>query len=213
LLQRELRSDQVIYCSPVVDPYQPAEEQECVMPTLLDAFNANPPRVLTLQTRGPLIIRDLDRLAQLASRTTLRVSFSVTTNLDQVRRWFEPHCATFETRLDTMRALRRAGLHVFATLAPILPCDPEALAAALVDATDNDVIGDPLHIRTVKRHGATTNDAAVEIARKRGFNQWLEAGFQAEVVSRLTAVLRNAGRRFAVGPDAFSWLAALPNSQ
>ena len=53
-----------------------------------------PPRVFVLQTRGPLILRDLDRLRALARRTTLRVSFSITTNREDVRRLYEPHCAT-----------------------------------------------------------------------------------------------------------------------
>src|SRR5437879_1884290 len=80
LLARSLRRRQVIYCSPLVDPYQPAEASESIMPRLLDAFLEQPPRVLAIQTRGPLILRDLRKLATLAGRTTLRVSFSLTTD-------------------------------------------------------------------------------------------------------------------------------------
>src|SRR5262245_48903913 len=36
LLTRSLRPNQVIYCSPLVDPYQPAEEIEEAMPIILD---------------------------------------------------------------------------------------------------------------------------------------------------------------------------------
>ena len=32
LLRKSLRPSQVIYCSPLVDPYQPAEETEAAMP-------------------------------------------------------------------------------------------------------------------------------------------------------------------------------------
>jgi hypothetical protein len=38
LLARSLRPEQVIYCSPLVDPYQPAEASEQMMPPLLDAL-------------------------------------------------------------------------------------------------------------------------------------------------------------------------------
>ncbi len=71
LLRRELREHQRIYCSPMVDPYQPAEERERMMPRILDALLEAPPRVFVLQTRGPLILRDLERLRALAQRTTL----------------------------------------------------------------------------------------------------------------------------------------------
>ncbi len=43
LLRRQLREDQVIYCSPLVDPYQPAEETEQLMPRILDELLARPP--------------------------------------------------------------------------------------------------------------------------------------------------------------------------
>ena len=81
LLRRQLRTDQVIYCSPLVDPYQPAEETEAV-----DAANSG--RIARAAAEG---VRDSDsrsadcaRSAQ-ADRTCpggprLRVSFSLTTN-------------------------------------------------------------------------------------------------------------------------------------
>src|SRR5213078_4556677 len=40
LLGRELRPNQRIYCSPLVDPYQPAEEAERAMPPILKAILA-----------------------------------------------------------------------------------------------------------------------------------------------------------------------------
>src|SRR5580700_618708 len=83
LLRRELRAEQSVYCSPLVDPYQPAEAEEAMMPRILDALLEAPPRVFTIQTRGPLILRDLDRLRALSHRTVLRVSFSITTNREQ----------------------------------------------------------------------------------------------------------------------------------
>ena len=42
-----------------------------------------------------------------------------------MRKIFEPHCAPPEERWATIRELRAAGIAVTATLAPLLPCDPE----------------------------------------------------------------------------------------
>jgi DNA repair photolyase len=207
LLERHLRPHQVIYCSPLVDPYQPAEESERMMPRVLEAVLSKPPRVFVVQTRGPLILRDLELLQALANRTTVRVSFSVTTNREDIRRWYEPHCAPFEERIRVIGELRRSGIETFATLAPLLPSDVEVLAEAALAATGRNLIGDPLHIRALKRHGATTREAAYRIAGKHGHEAWFEPQFQAEMVERIKRVATAANRRFAIGPEGFSWLA------
>ena len=207
LLRKQVRPDQRIYCSPLVDPYQPAEESEALMPRLLDVLIDRPPRVFAIQTRGPLILRDLARLQRLAERTALRVSFSITTDREPVRRLYEPHCAPISERLATVRRLREAGIPVYATLAPLLPCDPEALVGLALEASDRDIIGDPFHVRAVKKCGATTRDAGVRISRVQGYAEWHDPDFQAAVVQRMQAIALAAGRRFGVGPEAFAWLA------
>ena len=208
LLQRAVRPGQVIYCSPLVDPYQPAEESERLMPDVLDVLIEKPPAVFVLQTRGPLILRDVGRLLRLAGRTALRVSFSITTNRESVRKLYEPLCSTIDERLAVVCNLRQAGIEVYATLAPLLPCDPEELAALALEATDRDIIGDPFHVRSLKRHGATTRPEALAVSQKHGFLPWHEPAFQQEVVERIRRVVEAAGRRFGIGPEGFGRLAA-----
>lgn len=207
LVAKSLRADQSIYCSPLVDPYQPVEAERRIMPGILEAVLAKPPRVFTIQTRGPLILRDIDVLIKLADVTRLRVSFSLTTDREAVRRVYEPHCAPLDERLEAMRCLREAGVTVFATLAPLLPCDPEHLAGMALASTSEDVIVDPLHVRAVKPQGATTRDAAIAISRSHGFDDWLEPAYQAEVVGRIQTIVKQAGRRCAAGTEGFGWLA------
>jgi DNA repair photolyase len=207
LVRTSIRGGERVYCSPLVDPYQPAEEREPHMPGILAALADRPPRVFTFQTRGPLIARDLDAIARLAGRCDVRVSFSLTTDRDEVRRWYEPHCATLDERLAAIRALRSAGIRTFATLAPLLPCDPEHLAALALEATAENLIGDPFHTRSAKPHGATTRAQGERVSQVHGTSQWHEPAFQAEVVERIRAVARAAGRDFGIGPAGFSWLA------
>jgi DNA repair photolyase len=207
LLRRQLRRDQVIYCSPLVDPYQPAEQTQRAMPQILDEILAQPPRIFVIQTRGTLILRDLDQLIELARHTSLRVSFSITTNREEIRKLYEPHCATITQRVETVARLRGAGITTYATLAPLLPCDPEELAALALDATCSDIIGDPLHIRSMKPRGATTRDAAFAISRRHDFSAWLEPELQAEITARIGRTVTKAGRRFATGTEGFGWLA------
>jgi DNA repair photolyase len=207
LLHECLRPNQRVYCSPLVDPYQPAEEREEIMPRVLRAVMARPPAVFTIQTRGPLIERDIPLLIELNRCTLLRVSFSVTTNDDRVRALYEPHCEPNSRRLATITRLGEAGITVHATLAPILPCDPETLAAVAISATNLDLIGDPFHVRSVKTSGATTREQARRIAEVHNHLEWFEPAFQNEVVGRIRRVAERHGRRFAIGPEGFSWLA------
>ena len=207
LLRRELRPGYRIYCSPLTDPYQPAEAEERLMPGVLAALAESPPQVFALQTRSPLALRDLPALTDLARRTRVAVSFSLTTDDDAVRRRYEPHCEPIAERLAAIRAMRRAGLRVHATLAPLLPCNPEALAAMALEATDADLIGDPLHVRAVKPAGATTRDTAFRLAERFGELHWLDPSFQKEALERIRRVAQSAGRRFEVGPRGFGLLA------
>jgi DNA repair photolyase len=207
LLERALRPHQVIYCSPLTDPYQPAEAEARLMPGILEGVALRPPRVFVIQTRGPLILRDIGLLRELAGRTALRVSFSVTTDGEEVRRIFEPHCAPMEERWRTIEALRDAGIDATATLAPILPCNPEALLERAIRTTRGPIIADPLHVRAVKRAGATTRAAAAEICARYGWSDWLDPAFQAAVLKRMEEAAARAGRVFGYGPKGFGLLA------
>ncbi|HKW98660.1 MAG TPA: radical SAM protein [Bryobacteraceae bacterium] len=207
LLRKSLRAEQVIYCSPLVDPYQPAEAEEALMPRLLDALIERPPRVFAIQTRGPLILRDLEKIAALARRTRVRVSFSITTDREDVRKLYEPLCAPIAERLAVVARLREAGIATYATLAPILPCDPEALIDLALTATDQAIIADPFHVRAVKTTGATTRENARRISGKHGYAAWHDPAFQMEMTDRMRRRALQAGRKFETGTKAFAWLA------
>jgi DNA repair photolyase len=204
LLRRALRPGQVIYCSPLTDPYQPAEETRRTMPGILQAAMASPPRVFVIQTRGPLILRDVALLREM--RDWLRVSFSVTTDREDVRRIFEPHCAAVEERWRTIEALRDAGIAVSVAIAPILPCDPAAMVERAAAVSNGPVIADPFHVRAVKRSGATTREAAVRICERHGWSEWLDPAFQKEALARMARRAGKLGREFGYGTAGFGML-------
>jgi hypothetical protein len=211
LLVRDLRPDQIIYCSPLTDPYQPAEAARRAMPAILEALIDSPPAVFVIQTRGPLIVRDLPLLSALNERTKLRVSFSVTTNRDDVRRLFEPHCAPIEERWHTIGVLGDAGIETSAALAPILPCDPDEFVARAVGCSNGPLVADPFHVRSVKPSGATTRAAAAAICAHHNWCEWLEPAFQRGILQRISALASTAGRDFGHGPAGFGLLARRGN--
>src|SRR5262249_44423895 len=103
--------------------------------------------------------------------------------------------------------LRDAGIETYVTLAPLLPCDPEELARVAIEASGRDLIGDPLHVRSVKPRGATTKEAAIRIAGVQHHEQWLEPPHQASRVERVRAAAAALGHSFTTGPQGFSILA------
>jgi DNA repair photolyase len=207
LLRREMRSRQAIYCSPLTDPYQPAESEARLFPALLEAVADHPPAVFVIQTRGTLIVRDLDLLQAVAARTILRISFSITTDHDDVRRIFEPHCAPLRERWQTVEILEAAGIETSVAMAPVLPCEPEALIHHAIRSSRGPIVSDPLHVRAVKRSGATTREAAVAICRRHGFTDWLDPAFQQSILCRMAAAASAGGRAFGHGPAGFGLLA------
>ncbi|GGA19836.1 SPL family radical SAM protein [Paenibacillus physcomitrellae] len=128
-----------IFMSSSTDPYQPAEYKERVTRALLEVMAAEPPDFLLVQTRSPLVTRDTDLLQRLGSR--VRVSLTVETDLEQVRRLFTPSAPPVAARLKALRKLKEAGIATQATVAPVLPSSP-AFAGLLAGVTDRVCVDD-----------------------------------------------------------------------
>jgi DNA repair photolyase len=120
------------------DPYQPAEGRYRLSRACLRAFAdfSNPVGIVT---RGPMIVRDLDVLTDLARRAELTVNFSVPTLDDEVWRRTEPGTAHPRQRLRALARLAGAGIRAGVGMAPILPGlsdRPEQLEAVVRGARE-----------------------------------------------------------------------------
>jgi hypothetical protein len=83
---------------------------------------------VTVQTRSPLVLRDMDILQRGES---FEVGMSITTADDNVRYLFEPSAPPIPERIRTLDELHQAGIRTFAMVAPLLPgCEdlPDLLA-------------------------------------------------------------------------------------
>lgn len=120
------------------DPYQPAEGRYRLTRACLEVLSeaANP---FSLITRGPMIVRDVDVLAQAAARAEVSVVFSVPTLDEEVWRRTEPGTAPPRQRLRALSRLVEAGVNAGVGMAPILPGisdRPEQLAQVVRAARD-----------------------------------------------------------------------------
>lgn len=79
---------------------------------------SNPAAIIT---RGPMIVRDIDVLTELARRANLHITFSIPTVDDEVWRRTEPGTAHPRQRLRAIEKLVAAGVDVGVGMAPILP--------------------------------------------------------------------------------------------
>src|SRR5262245_4818002 len=116
-----------IFMSTATDPYQGAETRLKLTRQLLEVFaEAGEFGFLVVQTRSPIILRDIDVLVDLGLRVA--VSFTIETNREEVRRQITPTSPSIGRRLEALERLTRAGLRTQAAISPVLPCDAEPFA-------------------------------------------------------------------------------------
>ncbi len=124
ILRKELRRAKskgkvTIFMSSSTDPYQPVEYKEEVTRSLLEVMVEDPPDFLLVQTRSPLVRRDADLLLRLEDR--VRVSMTIETDREDIRKHFTPDAPPIQARFKTLQLLKEAGVPAQATIAPILP--------------------------------------------------------------------------------------------
>lgn len=181
-----------IYMSSVTDPYQPVERFALLTRGLLELMVNEQPR-LTIQTRSPLVLRDLDVLRRFE---TVRVNLTVTTDSEEVRRVFEPGCPSGQQRLAAAKELACAGIDVGVTMTPLLPVANCADFAEQVRATGAQrfVVQD-FHARDGD-FVAGTREAARALMKSLG---WGHEGYRAVV-----AELRKRIPHLVEGRDGFA---------
>ena len=108
------------------DPYQPVEKQRGIMRACLEVLRdfRHP---VAIVTKGTLIERDTDILAEMAAQGLARVGISVTTLDPAISRRMEPRAPSPARRLATIRRLTEAGVPVRIMASPMVPAltDPE----------------------------------------------------------------------------------------
>src|SRR3954454_6606433 len=101
-------------------PYQPVEGRYKLTRACLEVLRdaANP---LSIITRGPMIVRDLDVLVEAARAAKVSITFSIPTLDEEVWRRTEPSTAHPRQRLRALKTLVDAGVRASVGMAPVLP--------------------------------------------------------------------------------------------
>jgi DNA repair photolyase len=142
VLRRELARPtwqrEAVAVGAATDPYQPAEGRYRLTRACIEAF-AEAATPFSIITRGPLVVRDIDVLAEAARAARVSVTFSVPTLDEEIWRRTEPGTSPPRQRLRALSRLVEAGIDASVGMAPILPGlsdRPELLADVVREARD-----------------------------------------------------------------------------
>jgi DNA repair photolyase len=185
LLANEL-SKKTYTCRPIAlgsntDPYQPAERNLKITRSILEVLREFRHPV-TIVTKGALIQRDIDILAEMAALRLACVTVSVTSLDRKLARVMEPRAATPQRRLETIAALAKAGIPTGVLSAPMIP--------ALNDAEMEDILA------AAREAGAATAGYTMlrlPLELKALFKEWLETHFPDKAAHVLSLVAQSHG--------------------
>ncbi|MXV81427.1 MAG: radical SAM protein [Chloroflexi bacterium] len=178
-----------VLMSSATDPYQPIEARLELTRSLLPILEHRGARLAVL-TRSPLVTRDIDLFKTFEH---FNVTMSITTDSDEIRKRFEPQCASIDRRFDALRQLSDAGFRTRINVSPLLPLhDARAFAERILETGVSRV-----HINTFHEasgpFASGTRQPALGIARELG---WTEARRQL-VLEELRGYLNRGGRKLA----------------
>lgn len=192
VLRRQLRTAKkkgmvTIFMSSSTDPYQLIEHQEQVTRSLLEVMAEEQPDFLLVQTRSPLVTRDIDLLKQLGAR--VRVSMTIETDQDEMRKLFTPSAPPIAARLRALARLTREGIATQAAIAPLLPSSenfPQLLREATSRVCIDDYFnGDGSGGKRTERLGLAS------LYREHGLDEWYHPDALRKVVERMQEVFQD----------------------
>lgn len=126
-------------CAPLAigintDAYQPAEQRLQITRQILKVLHETQHPVGII-TKSALVERDLDWLADMATKNLVQIMISITTLDAKLARAMEPRAASPQRRLKTIQRLSEAGIPVGVLLAPVIPVLTDSEIESILEAT------------------------------------------------------------------------------
>ncbi|PIG93838.1 radical SAM protein [Gloeocapsopsis sp. IPPAS B-1203] len=165
-----------IYMSSVTDPYQPIESKKQLTRRLLEVMLEYRP-ILVIQTRSPIITRDIDILQRFKH---LRINMSIPTGSEVVRKDFEPRSPSIKARFNALTKIKKnidplKGYvpKISITVTPLLPTLPADVTNFINQLQIGDrIVIQEFHSSQNRLLVATTRQEALTIKQK--YAWWYE---------------------------------------
>ena len=163
------------------DAYQPIEREQRLTRQALEVL-LRYKHPVSIITKGALILRDLDLLAELASQRLVSVAFSLTTLDDELKRIMEPRAAAPAARWRARRTLHEAGVPVSVVCAPMIPMINDMELEHLLEAARD---------AGARSAGYVLLRLPLEIADL--FEEWLQAHFPERAAHVMSLIRQSRG--------------------
>lgn len=205
LLEKELvkakkRGKVALFMSSSTDPYQPIEYASKLTRSLLEVMLKNQPDFLHVQTRSPMVKRDIDLFQQFGD--SIRISMTIETDKEEVRKAFAPAAPPIPARMAALKDIKDAGIITQATIAPLLPCSrefPAKLKSIANRVTIDDFwMGDGSGGRRTERLGIR------KIFDELGLEKWYNPSAYKVVLKMLDREFQDAPIQLGVSKAGFS---------
>ena len=186
-LEKSGRADKAtVFMSSATDPYQGIERRLQLTRYCLEAFARHRIGRLLVQTRSPIVERDIDLLSILGR--SVIVSITLETDDDAVRRAITPTSPSVARRLATCARMRAAGIFVQIAIAPMMPNNPVRLAE-LVDGVADRVIVDTYFDGDGSGGRRSRALGMSQLYERLGYRDWFRPGAERELLSSLKSRL------------------------
>jgi DNA repair photolyase len=119
-LKRKSWKRELVALGTNTDPYQWVESRYRMMPEILAALEEAETPVSVL-TKSPLVLRDIEIFERMAEHLPVSVNLSVPTLDEDAWRATEPHTPSPSARLDAVAELRNRGIDSGVLIAPLMP--------------------------------------------------------------------------------------------
>ncbi len=198
-----------IYACTTTDPYQPFERKMRLTRGLFEVLAEHHKPKLVVQTRSPVVVRDIDLFRKIEERGgRVQVNMTVTAPPtrfgERIRKAFEPQCPSNAARLKAITEVAASGVRTAVTMTPtLLIDDPHGFADELLETGAQRFVVQQFHLQREAFQAGTRQRAIDTLTELLDCQKVDVLAVYAQHYKRAVAVLANRLPNLSEGQEGF----------